>query len=149
MKPVLPSVVLLALCFCAASFVSCSKDDEALPPKEQLLTGEWKIHTIQQKAYIGSALIKDTIFKRNPRPVNIARFGDNGGSFEFKYNNSSSETGSYTWKGADSLICDVGTKIYRWKMLTLVRELLTTTSKTNSDPAYPGATVYTYYTFIK
>lgn len=149
MKTILPVRTLLATLALGFSLVSCSKDEDALPPKEQLIVGEWKIHTIQQKVYMGSTLVKDTIWKRNPRPVNIAVFGESGGSFEFKYNNSGSETGSYNWKGSDSLICDVTGKSYRWKLLTITRELLTTSNKTTNDPAYPGTTVNTYYTFIR
>lgn len=149
MKAILPVTALLATLVLGFSLVSCSKDEDALPPKEQLIMGEWKIHTIQQKVYMGSTLVKDTIWKRNPRPVNIAVFGENGGDFQFKYNNSGSETGTYNWKGADSLICDVTGKTYRWKMLTITRELLTTSNKTTADPNYPGATVNTYYTFIR
>lgn len=129
------------------SLVSCSKDEETLPPKEELIVGQWQIHTVQQKVYSGSTLVKDTIFPR--KTTNVAVFGENGGSFEFKFNTPASETGSYTWKDADSLIGSVTGKTYRWKMLTITRELLTTSNKNTNDPNYPGATVNTYYTFIR
>jgi hypothetical protein len=140
------AVCLLVLI--AFSVISCKKEEETPGAKDQLIKGEWVINRIQQKVYSGSTLVKDTIFRQNPRPINLVRFNE-GAAFEYKFNTSTSQTGSYQLVGNDSVICAAGSTTYRWKMITLVKRLFTTENTSTSNPTYPGYTVKTYYTFIK
>lgn len=128
---------------------SCIKADvSSLSPKEDLVQGKWNINRIQLRLYSGGAFIKDTIIKAYPKPENFVNFGGNL-SFQYKFNTTGTETGSYVFLGADSLIATTGINIYRWKMITLTKDLFTVFNTAPSDVYYPGGIVETYYTFVR
>ena len=143
------AMVFAGLLFLTAFNTSCSKAiaDSSSKPKEQLVVGKWNINRIQLRLYYGGVFTKDTIVKQTPMPENFVKF-EAAGNFEYRFNKSTSDFGTYQFVGADSVISDVVTKVYRWKMLTLT-DVLFTVMNTSTDPAYPGATVETYQTFVR
>ncbi len=80
-------------------------------------------------------------------PENYVSFAA-GGNFEYRFNNPAADVGTYQFVGTDSVVSNVTSKVYRWKMLTLT-DVLFTVMNTSTNPAYPGATVETYQTFVK
>jgi ABC-type uncharacterized transport system substrate-binding protein len=134
--------IVLASCFIS----SCSKPDTTEKPKEQQIIGKWYISRVQLKLYYNNVFKKDTIIKQSARPANYVMF-DADKNFEYLFNSPTADVGTYKFTGTDSLISTVNTKIYRWKMLTLVDQLFTVMSTSTNDPAFPGAKVETYQTF--
>ncbi|HRI23948.1 MAG TPA: hypothetical protein PLZ45_04705 [Ferruginibacter sp.] len=127
---------------------SCSKPDHSADlPKEQQVVGDWWINRIQLRIYQGGVFLKDTILKQTPHPRNYVQF-DADGSFRYQFNTYSPDAGTYRFAGADSLISTSAPQNYRWKMLTLTNVLFTVVSK-GTDPAYPGAVVERYQTFVR
>ena len=129
-------------------FLMCKKlADSSGQPRDQLIMGHWNINRIQLRLYNNGVFFKDTILKQTPKPENFVSFFA-GGNFEYKFNTSTSDAGTYEIVGADSVISYVPGKAYKWKMLTLTNVLFTVMN-TSTDPAFPGATVETYQTFVK
>lgn len=127
---------------------SCAKADHSADlPKEQQVVGTWWINRIQLRIYQGGVFLKDTIIKQTPHPTNYVKFDANG-AFEYRFNTYTTDAGSYQFSGADSVIANSTPQNYRWKMLTLTNVLFTVVSK-GTDPAYPGAVVERYQTFIR
>ena len=127
---------------------SCAKPDHSADlPKEQQVVGKWSINRIQLKIYTGGVFVKDTIVKQTPHPENFVRFDANGG-FEYRFNTTTSDIGTYQFAGSDSLVSSSSPNQYNWKMLTLTNVLFTVVTKT-TDPAYPGAVVERYQTFVR
>jgi hypothetical protein len=136
--------IVLVSCF----FASCAKPDTSSnKPKEEQIVGSWSINRIQLKLYYGGIFYKDTIIPQTPKPTNFVQF-DAGGSFQYCFNSTTADAGIYQFIGTDSLISNTSTNIYRWKMLTLT-DVLFTVMNTSTDPAYPGASVETYQTFVR
>lgn len=128
--------------------ISCTKtEDTSTVPKEQLVIGKWNINRMQLRLFYGGTFLKDTIIPQTPHPENFVQF-QAGGSFEYRFNTTTSDFGTYQFIGADSVISNVTTKVYRWKMLTLTNQLFTVMN-TSTNPSFPGATVETYQTFVK
>jgi len=128
-----PVTAIAGLFLLSITINSCKKVDTGGIdiPKEQQVVGTWNINRIQQRIYMGSTFLKDTIIPQHPRPVNFVKF-EEGGGFQYTFNSASS-SGTYQFKGADSVISNT----YRWKMLTLTKVLFTVVS-TGTDPAYPA-----------
>ena len=103
---------------------------------------------MQLRLYYGGVFSKDTIIKQTPKPENFVNFSADAG-FEYKFNSSTSDIGTYQFASIDSVISNTPAKIYRWKMLTLTNTLFTTVSTSNNNPSFPGATVETYYTLVR
>jgi len=149
MKISYTSIVLLAGLFSVSIITnSCAKTDHSSDlPKEQQVVGYWSINRIQLKIFTGGVFIKDTIVTQTPHPVNFVTF-DAGGNIEYKFNTYTSDIGTYQFIGADSMISNTNTQIYRWKMLTLTNKLFTVVTNT-TDPAYPGSVIERYQTFVR
>ncbi|HMK02912.1 MAG TPA: hypothetical protein VK489_01920 [Ferruginibacter sp.] len=144
-----PVAAIAGLFLLSITTNSCKKIDNGGidTPKEQQVIGTWNINRIQLKIYSGSTFLKDTIIPQHPNPVNFVRFAG-ANEFEYKFNNSLN-VGAYQFKGSDSLISNVTSGIYRWKMLTLTKVLFTVMSTSTNDPLYPGKKVETYQTFVR
>jgi hypothetical protein len=137
--------IVIASCFTT----SCTKPDTSSDkPKEELVLGYWAIQRVQLKIYYNNVFFKDTIPKQNSVPKNYVQF-DPGKDFQYLLSAPVANQGTYEFKGADSLIATTPSKIYRWKMLTLTDLLFTVMSTSTNDPAYPGAKVETYQTFVR
>jgi hypothetical protein len=137
------SIVTLS-CFIS----SCGKTESSpSKPKEQGVIGKWSINRIQLKIYYNGTFFKDTIIPQHPRPKNFVQF-DSPSDFLYCFNSTSVNSGTYQFKGADSIISTTPSAVYRWKLLTLTDALFTVMSTSTNDPAYPGAKVETYQTFI-
>lgn len=149
MKTHVPGAIVFAgLFFLTALNISCSKTkDTVAKPKEQQVIGKWNINRVQLRLYYGGVFSKDTIIKQTPMPENFVKF-EAPANFEYRFNKNTSDTGTYSFIGADSVISNVTSKVYRWKILTLT-DVLFTVMNTSTDPAYPGATVETYQTFVR
>ena len=149
MRNYTPTVlVFTGLFLMSVLHTSCKKlEDSSGQPKDQLIMGHWNINRIQLRLYYNGIFAKDTILKQTPKPENFVSFSA-GGNFEYKFNTSTSDVGTYEIIGADSVISYVPGKLYRWKMLTLTNVLFTVMN-TSTDPAFPGATVETYQTLVK
>jgi hypothetical protein len=129
-------------------FTACEKADKsAILPKEQQVVGKWSINRIQLRIYVGGSFIMDTILKQTPNPVNYVSFDANGG-FEYKFNTATPDVGSYEFAGGGALITNSNPRSYNWTMLTLTNVLFTVVSK-GPDPAFPGALVERYQTFVR
>lgn len=130
--------------------VSCKKlHDTSGIPKEQLIPGKWFINRIQYKVYYNGVFAFDSIVKRDPKPENFVSFDVAAASaFQYKFNSTVTNTGTYSWKGNDSVICVTPGITYRWKKLTLT-DVLFTVVNTETSPLFPGAVVEKYQTFTK
>lgn len=127
---------------------SCAKADHSADlPKEQQVVGTWTIQRIQLRIYQGGVFIKDTILKQTPHPTNYVKFDANGG-FEYRFNTYAPDAGTYQFSGSNMLVSNSLPLNYSWKMLTLTNVLFTVVSS-GSDPAYPGALVERYQTFVR
>ena len=148
MKTNFTSIILIAGLFALSVFTnSCAKaDHSADKPKEQLVLGKWFINRIQLKIYSGSTFLKDTILNQTVFP-NIVTFDANGG-FQYKFNSTTPDVGTYSFTGITSLVTNSAPKSYNWSMLTLTDVLFTVVSK-GSDPAFPGMFVERYQTFVR
>lgn len=127
---------------------SCAKADHSADlPKEQQVVGKWNINRIQLKIFMGGVFIKDTILKQTPKPENFVSFSATGG-FEYRFNTTTSDIGTYEFAGSGLLISNPAPNTYNWTMLTLTSVLFTVVSK-GTDPAFPGAFVERYQTFVR
>ena len=143
-----PVMILTGLFITGILLSSCKKtEDTSTVPKEQLVIGKWNINRMQLKLFYGGVFFKDTIIPQTPHPENFVQF-QAGGGFEYRFNTTASDFGTYQFVGADSVISNVTTKTYRWKMLTLTNQLFTVMN-TSTDSAFPGATVEVYQTLVK
>ncbi len=149
MKNYTPAVIVFALLFLLSfSNTSCSKKvDGSGLPQDQLIQGHWNINRIQLRLYYNGVFAKDTIIKQTPKPENFVNFAA-GGGFEYRFNTSTSDVGTYEIVHGDSVISNTAGKVYKWKMLTLIPTLFTVMT-TSTDPAFPGAIVETYHTLVK
>jgi hypothetical protein len=149
MKTPITALLFIAGLFSVSFFnSSCAKaDNSAVIPKEQQVVGKWSINRIQLKIFNGGVFIKDTILKQTPVPENFVKFEANG-SFEYRFNTAASDIGTYEFAAAGSLISNSVPKTYNWTMLTLTNVLFTVVSK-GTDPAFPGAYVERYQTFVR
>ncbi len=133
--------------FLLAGTLSCSKNTETPSlPNNQVIVGKWNINRMQLKVYYGGVFAYDTIIPQTPKPENFVRF-DATRNFEYRFNTSTSDTGTYQLIGADSIISTSASRTYRWKILTLYSYLFTMMN-TSTSPDYPGAMVETYYTLV-
>ena len=143
------SVLFVAILITSYSLSSCAKTDTSMDkPKEEQAIGEWSINRIQLRIYYNNVFSKDTIVQAKSLPKNFVQF-DNPNGFQYCFSSTTINSGTYQWQGADSLIATTPSKIYRWKMLTLTDVLFTVMSTSTNDPAYPGAKVETYQTFVR
>jgi hypothetical protein len=149
MKTTYTYLYLLVILFSITVFNGgCTKTDTSTDlPKEQQVVGEWVINRVQLKIFQNGVFVKDTIIKYTPKPKNFVRFDADGG-FEYKFNSTISDIGTYEFAGAGSLITNSSPKSYNWTMLTLTNVLFTVVSK-GPDPAFPGAYVERYQTFTR
>jgi hypothetical protein len=137
---------LFMLVFSASS---CKKSvAESNKPIEEI-AGKWGINRIQLRLYYGGVFTKDTIIPRKPQGENFVQFDAGTKAFQYRFNSSTTDTGTYITKGTDSVIATTSSNIYRWKMLTLTSTLFTAVSTNNNDPSFPGASVETYYTLVR
>ena len=149
MKANFTGAYAIALLFSIIVFsVSCSKGkDTSNTPREQLVVGKWNINRVQLRIYYSGTFFKDTIIPLTPMPENFVKF-DVGNAFEYRFNKNTSDLGTYQFVGTDSVISNVTSKVYRWKILTMT-DVLFTVMTTTTDPAFPGAIVENYQTFVK
>jgi len=143
------SVLFVGILIISCLFSSCAKKDTSSDkPKEELVLGDWFINRIQLRIYYNNVFSKDTIVPSQALPRNFVAF-DAAGSFQYCFSSPTINSGTYQWQGTDSLISTTPSKIYRWKKLTLTDVLFTVMSTSTNDPAFPGAKVETYQTFVK
>lgn len=149
MKTSLKALFVVAGMFSLPIFMnSCAKADTSTSlPNDQQVIGKWNINRIQLKIYVNGVFIKDTIVKQTPNPENFVQFQSNGG-FEYRFNTGSSDLGTYEFAGASKMVTNSAPKTYNWTILTLTDVLFTVVSK-EPDPAYPGALVERYQTFVR
>ncbi len=143
------SVLFVGIVIICCFISSCTKPDTSSDkPKEEQAIGEWSINRVQLRIYYNNVFSKDTIVPGKALPKNFVSL-DAGGNFQYCFGSTTINSGIYLWKGADSLISTTPSKIYRWKMLTLTNVLFTVMSTSTNDPAFPGAKVETYQTFVR
>ncbi|MGC4103870.1 hypothetical protein [Ferruginibacter sp.] len=149
MKHLITASVLLTCLITATCLTSCGKKDSTTSkPKEELAMGTWSINRVQIKIYYNGVFNKDSILPAKNLPKNFVQF-DNNADFQYCFSSPTINSGTYVWKGADSLIATTPSTIYRWKMLTLTTELFTVVNTSTNNPAFPGAKVETYQTFVR
>lgn len=149
MKANFTNLILIAGMFCLISLTnSCAKADHSADiPKEEQVVGKWNINRIQLKIYVDGIFIKDTIVKQSPKPENFVKFDANGG-FEYRFNTATSDIGTYKFAESSSLVSTSTPNTYSWTTLTITNVLFTVVSK-GADPAFPGALVERYQTFVR
>ena len=127
---------------------SCTKnnDDDVIGPKEELIGRYWYINRVQLRLYNGNTFLKDTIIPFNGKPLNYVDFS--GNAFKYCFNTASVDAGSYAFKGIDSVIATTPANVYRWKILTLTKQLFTVVSTSSNDPDFPGMKVERYQTWV-
>jgi hypothetical protein len=137
--------IVIVSCFIS----SCEKKDTSTPkPQEEAVLGNWFIERIQLRIYYNNVFFKDSILARYPKPKNFVEL-DASKNFQYCFNTTGINNGTYQLKGTDSLISSTPSKIYRWQILTLTDVLFTVKSTSTNDPAFPGAKVETYHTLVK
>ncbi len=127
---------------------SCKKSDPAVArPKEQLIAGKWSINRVQLKGYMAGTLIKDSTVPNAPQPENFVKF-DGAGGVEYRFNKATSDFGTYSFVGTDSVSAVIAGVTYRWKNLLLTE---TNFNVVNTTPfsMVPGSTVDTYQVFVR
>lgn len=146
MKTNFTSLVVIAGLFSIIAMTSsCAKPDHSADlPKEQQIVGQWYISRLELNIYSGAVLVKDSIVPQ--QPYNFVRF-DAGGSFAYRFNAPSANSGTYQFTGVDSIISVTPGNTYRWKFLTLTKNLLTVRNTSTTNPAFPGQTVVSFHTF--
>jgi len=149
MRNFTPVTVLVSIILFSMSVASCTKSEPGVNKPIEAIAGKWAINRIQLKLYYGGVFLKDTIVPRAPKGENFVQFDDATKVFQYRFNSTVTDVGTYVLKGADSVISTTAFSVYRWKMLTLTDVLFTASSTSNNDPAFPGATVETYYTFVR
>lgn len=149
MKTTFTSLALIVCLFSLSVLTdSYAKPDHSADlPKEQQVVGKWNINRIQLKLYSGGTFVKDTILKQTPKPENFVQFSATGG-FEYRFNTTNSDLGTYEFGGSGSLISNSTPNTYSWTILTLTNVLFTVVSK-GTDPAFPGMFVERYQTFVR
>lgn len=147
-----PIQAISIFCFTLVSsilIISCSKvDPSPLLTKEEGVPYKWLINRVQLNIFTNGVLVKDTIIPRSPKPSNYIDF-KTGGNFEYRFNTNYSNFGTYQLAGADSIIAVTPTFTYKFKILTLTNNLLTTCTTSTNHPSYPGSVVQTYHTLIR
>lgn len=144
-NPLSSLIVITGLFSLLAMISSCEKPDTSADlPKEQQIVGQWYISRLQLNIFSGGVLVKDSIIPQ--QPYNFVKFDANGG-FEYRFNAPAASSGTYLFKGADSIISTTAGNTYRWKFLTLTKNLLTVSNTSTNNPAFPGSTVISYHTF--
>lgn len=139
--------VLSGILISSLFFTSCEKTEAASNNPIESVAGNWDINRVQVKIYYSGVFFKDSIIS-NGGAYHIT-FDKGTQLFTYKYKAPGTEVGTYLTKGEDSVIATTNVTTYRWKMLTLTDHLFTARNTSNSDPAFPGATVETYYTFVR
>ena len=149
MKTSFTAFLYIAFLFSVSVLInSCAKPDHSADlPREQQVVGKWNINRIQLKIFMGGAFIKDTILKQTPKPENFVSFNATG-KFEYRFNTTTSDLGTYEFAGSGLLISNSAPNTHKWTMLTLTSVLFTVVSK-GTDPAFPGAMVERYQTFVR
>lgn len=143
------TVTVFAAIITFCSFLTaCSKTEAGVNKPIEATEGRWDINRVQLRIYYGGVFFKDTIIPNRPQGENAVTIGA-GNSFKFKYNSTVTDVGTFIYPGNDSIVATTSTTVYRWKMLTLTDVLFTAKSTSTSNPSFPGATVETYYTFVR
>jgi len=143
------TVIVFAAILTFSLFLSaCSKSEADVNKPIETTEGHWFINRIQLRLYYGGVFNKDTIIPGKPQGENAIVLNADK-TFQYRFNSTVTDMGTYSFVGSDSVVAVTGTKTYRWKMLTLTDVLFTARSTSTNDPAFPGATVETYYTFVK
>lgn len=140
--------VLSGILLLSFTLTSCEKTEAEGNKSIEAIAGKWAIERIQLRIYYGGVFSKDTIVPRKPQKENFVQFDDASKIFQYRFNSGVTDAGTYVLKGTDSII-STASQVYRWKMLTLTDVLFTARNTNNSDPSFPGATVETYYTFVR
>lgn len=148
MKSFTPVIVLAAIISFITILSGCGKSTPDVNKPIEATEGKWLIARIQMRIYYSGVFNKDTIVPPKIQGEN-SLFLEPTKVFKYRYNSTIIDTGTYAYVGSDSVVAVTSTKTYRWKMLTLTDLLFTTRSTSTNDPAFPGATVETYYTFIR
>jgi hypothetical protein len=148
MKKFYPLMAVCCLALMATGISSCKKGDPAIArSKEQLIVGKWSINRIQVKVFYGTTLAKDSLVPQRPVPENFVIFSSNG-TVEYRFNKPTSDMGTYTFVGTDSIHATIGGVLYRWKNLLLTETNFNLFS-TSTNPSLPGATINAYQTFVR
>jgi len=141
-------VLVLATIVLATFFSSCSKSTPDVNKPIEYTQGKWSINRIELRIYYGTILNKDSVVPRHPQGENFVSL-DASKNFQYRFNSYTTDSGTYTYASGDSVIATTTTSTYRWKMLTLTDVLFTAKNTSTNDPSFPGATVETYYTFVR
>jgi len=143
------TVTVFAAIITFCSFLTaCSKTEAGVNKPIEATQGKWSINRVELRIYYAGVLNKDSIIPRQPQGENSLIL-DASNNFKYHYNSPVIDSGTYTYPGNDSIIAVTSTTVYRWKMLTLTDVLFTAKSTSTSNPSFPGATVETYYTFVR
>ena len=141
-------VCFVALTFSIFTLIACKKQDQEQNKPIENTIGRWVINRIQLKIYNGNVFVKDSIMPYTAGKNFFTQLDANN-SFQFSYNSSVVDNGTYVFKGQDSIIATTPSTVYRWKLLTLTDVLFTTSNVSTNNPGFPGSTVETYYTFTR
>jgi hypothetical protein len=148
MKSFTPVIVLAAIILLCSLFSSCGKSTPDVNKPIEYTEGKWSVNRIELRIYYGTVLNKDSVIPRHPQGENFVSLDANK-TFQFRFNSYTTDTGTYTYATGDSIIAVTSATTYRWKMLTLTNDLFTAKSTSTTDSSFPGATVETYYTFVR
>ncbi len=127
---------------------SCKKQEQEQNKPIEATIGRWAINRIQLKIYNGNVFVKDSIMPYTPGKNFFTQLDANN-NFQFSYNSSVIDNGTYVFKGQDSIIATTASTVYYWKLLTLNDVLFTTSNVSTNNPGFPGSRVETYYTFTR
>jgi hypothetical protein len=141
--------VIAAFFISGAVASSCKKTAAETNKPIEEIAGKWGINRIELRIYYGGVFTKDSIIPRKPQGENFVQFDAGTKAFQYRFNSTTTNLGTYVTKPTDSVVSTAGANTYPWKMLTLTAKLFTAVSTSNNDPGFPGAMVETYYTFVR
>ncbi len=148
MKKFYPLLTGIACITLLTVITSCKGGDPAIArPKEDLIVGKWSINRIQLKVYYSGALAKDSLVPQRPVPENYVIFNANR-TMEYRFNKTTSDFGTYSFVGTDSIYAIIEGTTYKWKNL-LLTETNFNVLNTTTSPSFPGATLDAYQTFVR
>ena len=148
------AIAVLCL-FIIVSTTACKKVDKAVArPKEELIQAKWSINKVELKFYTNAgALVMDSTVKQTPQPENFVTFSGSA-NVEYRFNKPTSDMGTYSFSGADSVYASIGSSIPdittsgKWYNQLLTETNFNVIGK-GTHAGYPGYYVIIYQSFVR
>jgi len=132
----------------AATIPGCKKGIEN-PVTLDKAAGKWSINAVRYKIYNGTQTPIDSTIPWRPVTENFVSF-DGVSSLEYCFNSATSNEGTYSFSGTDSIDLRVaGHAPQRWRVLLLTETNFNIETTSTDNTSFPGATVVTFQGFVR